>query len=193
MYIEPNNTGERRGSIEVICGCMFSGKTEELIRRIRRVKFANQKYKIFKPAIDTRYHAIDIVSHDENIIASTPVQNSQNILVAAESSDVIAIDEGQFFDDQLPAVCDELALRGTRVIVAGLDMDYLGNPFGPIPDLLTKAEFITKLHAICAKCGYIASYSFRKTMHSDQLVLGEKEVYEPRCRKCFFEDLNQVQ
>ena len=192
MYIEPNNTGERRGSIEVICGCMFSGKTEELIRRLRRVKIANQKLAIFKPSIDTRYHEHDIVSHDEKVISSTPVENSERILIEADGCDVIGIDEGQFFDDQLPEVCDQLALRGIRVIVAGLDMDYQGNPFGPIPKLLAKADFITKLHAICPKCGHIANFSFRKTIHSTQVVLGEKEVYEPRCRKCFFEELNQT-
>jgi thymidine kinase len=191
MYIEPNITGERRGSIEVICGCMFSGKTEELIRRIRRVKFANQRFEIFKPAVDTRYHPKDIVSHDEKAISSIPVDNSLQILSKAEHCDVVGIDEAQFFDEQLPAVCDELALRGIRVIVAGLDMDYLGNPFGPMPQLIAKAEFVTKLHAICPVCGHIANYSFRKTVHSERLVLGEKEVYEPRCRKCFFQELNK--
>ncbi|HSB92569.1 MAG TPA: thymidine kinase [Flavitalea sp.] len=191
MYIEPNITGERRGSIEVICGCMFSGKTEELIRRIRRVQFANQRFEIFKPAIDTRYHTIDIVSHDEKAISSTPVDNARQILLKADNCDVVAIDEGQFFDDELPVVCDELALRGMRVIIAGLDMDYLANPFGPMPKLMAKAEFVTKLHAICPVCGHIANYSFRKTLHADQLVLGEKEVYEPRCRKCFFQELNR--
>ena len=169
---------------------MFSGKTEELIRRLRRVKIANQNFKIFKPAIDTRYHALDIVSHDEKAISSTPVESSERILFIADECDVIGIDEGQFFDEQLPEVCNQLAVRGIRVIVAGLDMDYLGQPFGPMPHLLAKADFITKLHAICPKCGYIANYSYRKTMHSNQLVLGEKEVYEPRCRKCFFEELN---
>ena len=170
---------------------MFSGKTEELIRRIRRVKFANQRFEIFKPLVDTRYHAIDIVSHDEKAISSTPVESSKQILLNADHCDVVAIDEGQFFDEQLPSVCDELALRGIRVIVAGLDMDYQANPFGPMPQLMAKAEFVTKLHAICPICGYIANYSFRKTLHSDQLLLGEKEVYEPRCRKCFFEELKK--
>jgi thymidine kinase len=168
---------------------MFSGKTEELIRRIRRVKFANQRFQIFKPSFDTRYHVMDIVSHDEKAISSTPVESAGQILLSAEHCDVVGIDEGQFFDEQLPAVCDELAIRGIRVIVAGLDMDYLGNPFGPMPQLMARAEFITKLHAICPVCGHIANYSFRKTLHSDQLLLGEKEVYEPRCRKCFFEEL----
>jgi len=192
MYIEPNNSGERRGSIEVICGCMFSGKTEELIRRLRRVRFANQRVQIFKPSIDTRYHELDIVSHDENIISSIPVVDAQSILAYADQCEVIGIDEAQFFDDQLPGICDQLALKGIRIIVAGLDMDYLGQPFGPMPHLLAKADFITKLHAICPVCGHIANYSFRKTTHSKQVVLGEKEVYEPRCRKCFFEEINPL-
>jgi thymidine kinase len=191
MYIEPNNSGVRRGSIEVICGCMFSGKTEELIRRLRRVQYANQRLQIFKPAIDTRYHELDIVSHDERVIASIPVINAESILSYADQCDVIGIDEAQFFDEQLPGVCDQLAIKGIRVIVAGLDMDYKGNAFGPIPVLLAMADFITKLHAICPVCGYIANYSFRKTRQSDQVMLGEKEVYEPRCRKCFYEELNQ--
>jgi len=191
MYIEPNNSGERRGSIEVICGCMFSGKTEELIRRLRRVKIANQTLQIFKPVTDKRYHELDIVSHDEKAIGSTPVSQARDIFSYSEHCDVIGIDEAQFFDDELSTVCDQLALKGRRIIVAGLDMDYLGNPFGPMPGLLAKADFITKLHAICPVCGYIANYSFRKTMDKGQVLLGEKEVYEPRCRKCFFEELNR--
>lgn len=192
MYIEPNITGERRGSIEVICGSMFSGKTEELIRRLRRVRIAHQKVEIFKPKIDTRYHEQHIVSHDENIIHSTPIENSQTILLYAGDCDVVGIDEAQFFDDQLPEVCDQLAFRGLRVIVAGLDMDYLGKPFGQMPFLLAKADYITKLHAICSRCGHLANYSFRKTVHSAQVVLGEKEVYEARCRKCYYEELNST-
>jgi len=160
MFIEPNIRGERRGWIEVICGSMFSGKTEELIRRLKRVKIANLKVEIFKPAIDVRYDEIKIVSHDENAIQSTPVAN----------------------------VCDELAFRGIRVIVAGLDMDYLGNPFGQIPNLLSKADYITKLHAICVRCGNIANYSYRKVPNNDQVMLGAKDVYEPRCRKCYKEN-----
>lgn len=190
MYIEPNITGERRGSIEVICGSMFSGKTEELIRRLRRVQFANQRLQIFKPVIDTRYHELHIVSHDETTIHSIPVEKAREIENLSAEVDVIGIDEAQFFDSELPTVCERLALKGVRVIVAGLDMDYLGNPFGSMPDLLAKADFITKLHAICPKCGHLANYSFRKTGDEQQLVLGEKQVYEPRCRKCYYEELN---
>jgi thymidine kinase len=185
MFIEPNLKGERRGWIEVICGSMFSGKTEELIRRLKRVRIANLKVEIFKPAIDTRYDQLNIVSHDENAIISTPVDNSQTILLLAGDADVVGIDEAQFFDDQLPEVCDQLALSGIRVIVAGLDMDYLGKPFGPMPFLLAKADYITKLHAICVKCGNIANYSYRKSEKPGQLLLGEKDAYEPRCRYCY--------
>ena len=187
MYIEPNISGEKRGCIEVICGSMFSGKTEELIRRLKRVKIANLKVEIFKPRMDVRYHELKIVSHDENAIVSTPVDSSQNILLLAQEVDVVGIDEAQFFDDQLPEVIDQLALQGIRVIVAGLDMDFTGKPFGQMPFLLAKADFITKLHAICVRCGHIANYSYRKIPIDDQVVLGEKEMYEPRCRKCFYE------
>lgn len=187
MFIEPNISGERRGSIEVICGSMFSGKTEELIRRLKRAKIANLRVEIFKPKIDVRYDVHNIVSHDENAILSTPIDNSQTILLLHNEADVIGIDEAQFFDDQLPDVCDQLALRGRRVIVAGLDMDYTGKPFGQIPFLLSKADYITKLHAICVKCGNIANYSFRKKADKTQILLGEKDMYEPRCRKCYYE------
>lgn len=187
MFIEPNLSGGRRGWIEVICGSMFSGKTEELIRRLRRVKIANQKVEIFKPAIDTRYDGQNIVSHDEKAILSTPVDNSKAILLMASQVDVVGIDEAQFFDDQLPEVCEQLAMQGIRVIVAGLDMDYLGKPFGQMPFLLAKADYITKLHAICVKCGNIASYSFRKVGEESQLLLGETDAYEPRCRTCYHE------
>ncbi len=189
MFIEPNISGERRGWIEVICGSMFSGKTEELIRRLKRAKIANLKVEIFKPAIDIRYHEQNIVSHDENEIVSTPIDNSQTILLMANDVDVIGIDEAQFFDDMLPEVCDQLAFRGIRVIVAGLDMDYLAKPFGQMPNLLAKADYITKLHAICVKCGNIANYSYRKSATGPQVLLGEKDVYEPRCRKCYYESL----
>ncbi len=185
MFIEPHLTGERRGWIEVICGSMFSGKTEELIRRLKRARIANLKTEIFKPAMDTRFDAQSIVSHDENSILSTPIDNSQTILLLASDMDVVGIDEAQFFDDQLPEVCDQLASRGTRVIVAGLDMDYLGKPFGQMPFLLAKADYITKLHAICVICGNIASYSYRKTAQGGQVFLGEKDHYEPRCRHCY--------
>jgi thymidine kinase len=188
MYIEPNISGERRGCVEVICGSMFSGKTEELIRRLKRVKIANLRFRIFKPVLDTRFDTLDIVSHDENAIVSTPVQSAKEIIALAEGNDVVGIDEAQFFDNALADVCDELALSGIRVIVAGLDMDYSGKPFGPIPSLLAKADFITKLHAICVKCGQLASHSFRKSGDGNQILLGATETYEPRCRKCFNED-----
>ena len=184
MFIEPNLKGERRGWIEVICGSMFSGKTEELIRRLKRVKIANLKVEIFKPAIDTRYDDVKIVSHDTNTIQSTPVDNSMKILLLAEDVDVVGIDEAQFFDDQISTVCEQLAQKGIRVIVAGLDMDYLGNPFGQMPNLLAKADYITKLHAICMKCGNIANISYRKIAEGPQVLLGEKDIYEPRCRHC---------
>ena len=185
MFIEPNLTGERRGWIEVICGSMFSGKTEELIRRLKRVKIANLKVEIFKPVIDTRYDEVKIVSHDTNFIHSTPVESSEAILLLAQDVDVVGIDEAQFFDAGITRVCEELALRGIRVIVAGLDMDYLGRPFGQMPNLLSIADYITKLHAICVKCGHIANVSYRKVTSNSQVLLGEKDVYEPRCRSCY--------
>ncbi len=166
---------------------MFSGKTEELIRRLKRARIANLKVEIFKPAIDVRYDEVQIVSHDENAIQSTPIDNSQTMLLMASNVDVVGIDEAQFFDDQLPVVCDQLARQGIRVIIAGLDMDYLGKPFGQMPFLLAKADYITKLHAICVKCGNIASFSYRKLALHNQVVLGEKETYEPRCRTCYEE------
>ncbi len=186
MFIEPHIKGEKRGWIEVICGSMFSGKTEELIRRLKRARIANLKVEIFKPSIDTRYHEQHIVSHDENIIPSTPIDNSQTILLLAGEVDVVGIDEAQFFDDQLPEVCDQLAIRGTRVIVAGLDMDFTARPFGPLTQLLAKAEYITKLHAICVKCGNIANYSYRTNEQSSRILLGERDHYEPRCRYCYY-------
>ncbi len=187
MFIEPNLKGERRGWVEVVCGSMFSGKTEELIRRLKRAKIANLKVEIFKPAIDIRYDAVKIVSHDENAIMSTPVESSQTILLLAQGVDVVGIDEAQFFDAEITNVCEQLALRGIRVIVAGLDMDYMGRPFGQMPNLLAIADYITKLHAICMKCGNIANISYRKTAAEGQVVLGEKDVYEPRCRHCYHE------
>lgn len=184
MFIEPRISGERRGWIEVICGSMFSGKTEELIRRLKRVKIANLKAEIFKPAIDMRYDEIKIVSHDTNFIQSTPVESSQNILLLAQGADVVGIDEAQFFDEEIVNVCEQLAMRGIRVIVAGLDMDYTGKPFGQMPNLLAVADYITKLHAICVKCGNIANISYRKSSEGGQILIGEKEEYEPRCRNC---------
>ncbi len=166
---------------------MFSGKTEELIRRLKRAKIANLKVEIFKPAIDIRYDETKVVSHDANTIHSTPIDNSQTILLLAEGVDVVGIDEAQFFDDEIMHVCEVLAVRGVRVIVAGLDMDYLGKPFGQMPNLLSIADYITKLHAICMKCGNIANISYRKTNQEGQVVLGEKDTYEPRCRKCYHE------
>lgn len=185
MFIEPTS---RRGWIEVICGSMFSGKTEELIRRLKRARIANQKVEIFKPSIDTRYDDEKVVSHDSNAILSTPVDNSQNILLLAQDVEVVGIDEAQFFDENILMVCEELVKKDIRVIVAGLDMDFRGKPFGPMPQLLAIADYITKLHAICMKCGSIASISFRKTNQESQLLLGEKETYEPRCRKCYYEE-----
>jgi thymidine kinase len=186
MFIEPFQSGSKKGWVEVICGCMFSGKTEELLRRLRRVQIAGQKAEIFKPGKDMRYDPKDIISHDSNRVRSTPVENHYNILLLASGVDVVGIDEVQFFDEGIVDVVEELVNKGIRVIVSGLDMDYLGRPFGPIPALLAKAEYITKLHAICVKCGDIASYSYRKPKIDDQVLLGEKDVYEPRCRKCYY-------
>ncbi|MBD0332819.1 MAG: thymidine kinase [Chitinophagaceae bacterium] len=186
MFIEPIVKNECCGWIEVICGSMFSGKTEELIRRLKRAKIANMKVEIFKPGIDVRYNEEKIVSHDENYIHSTPVAHSQNILLLAQDVHVIGIDEAQFFADQLLNVCEDLARRGTRVIVAGLDMDYLGRPFGQMPFILAIADYVTKLHAICMQCGNIANYSYRKVPNEEQIMLGQKDVYEPRCRRCYY-------
>ena len=175
----------RRGRIEVVCGSMFSGKTEELIRRMKRAEFARQKVEIFKPALDTRYSEEEVVSHDSNHILSTPIESSASILLLATDVDVVGIDEAQFFDDELVTVCNELAKRGTRVIVAGLDMDYMGKPFGPMPALMAIADEVTKVHAICVRCGSLAYVSHR-TVESDKLVLlGEKAEYEPLCRECY--------
>lgn len=187
MFIEPNISGERRGSIEVICGSMFSGKTEELIRRLKRARIAHLKVEIFKPSLDVRFNQEAVVSHDSNSIASFPVDHSQKILLLADRVDVVGIDEAQFFDDQIVSVCETLAGRGIRVIVAGLDMDYLGKPFGQMPQLLAIADFITKLHAICVKCGNLANISFRKAADDSQILLGATDSYEPRCRKCYHE------
>jgi thymidine kinase len=185
MFIEPNIREGSGGWIEVICGSMFSGKTEELIRRLKRVHIANLRVRIFKPSVDTRFHTEDIVSHDEQSIRSTPVTHSSQIEALSRDVDVVGVDEAQFFDAEIIKVCETLANRGLRVIVAGLDMDYSGKPFGPMPDLLSLADYVTKLHAICMRCGSIAQYSYRKSADEGQLMLGEKELYEPRCRKCF--------
>lgn len=186
MFIENNlSSFQKKGSIEVICGCMFSGKTEELIRRLKRAQLAKQKIEIFKPAIDTRYDEVKVVSHDRNFIHSTPVASSSTILLLAADVDVVGIDEAQFFDHELVNVCNQLAASGTRVIAAGLDMDYLGQPFGPVPALMAIAEHVTKVHAICMKCGDIAGYSYRTVEESSLIVLGETNHYEPLCRSCF--------
>ncbi len=186
MFLE-NKTSDskQRGWIEVICGSMFSGKTEELIRRLKRAKIAKQKVEIFKPIIDTRYDEENVVSHDENAILSTPVESSSQILLYTNDVDVVGIDEAQFFDSELISVCNKLADSGVRVIVAGLDMDYLGKPFGPLPALLAVAEYVTKVHAICMSCGNLAQYSHRTIGNDKLVVLGEKESYEPLCRVCY--------
>lgn len=185
MFIEPNRSLSKKGWIEVISGSMFSGKTEELIRRLRRAQFANQRVQIYKPVIDTRYDDFHIVSHNDSRIPSTPVETAQSILSLTSQMEVVAIDEAQFFDDSLPEVVKKLASNGVRVIVAGLDMDYLGKPFGPIPTLLAMAEFVTKLHAICVRCGENANFSYRRVKVDNKILLGEKDVYEPLCRACF--------
>ncbi len=185
MFLEPGFGSQRSGWIEVICGSMFSGKTEELIRRLKRARIANQKVEIFKPSKDTRYDDRKVVSHDENALLSKPIEYSKDILQVSEETKVIGIDEAQFFDLELTQVCEQLALQGKRVIVAGLDMDYRGIPFGPIPHLLATAEYITKVHAICPHCGNLATHSYRLSQEGDQFLLGEKDLYEPRCRTCF--------
>jgi thymidine kinase len=193
MFIEPHlgrkESSGRSGWIEVICGCMFSGKTEELIRRLNRALIAKQNVEIFKPVTDTRYHEQNIVSHNENAIRSTPVNFSNDILLLAGDCDVVGIDEAQFFDEAIVEVCNSLANSGKRVIVAGLDMDFEGRPFGPMPNLLAVAEFVTKVHAICAQTGELASYSYRLTQNSDQVMLGERAEYEARSRKSFVEGM----
>ena len=179
----------QNGSIEVICGSMFSGKTEELLRRLKRAKYAKLKIKIFKPKIDTRYDKDKIVSHDDNFINSLVVKTAADIIPLAKNTDVIAIDEAQFFDNTLYTVCNQLAINGVRVIVAGLDMDFLGNPFGPIPNLLSIAEHITKVHAICVDCGKLANHSFRKSEDEELVKLGEHNEYKPLCRHCFIQQI----
>lgn len=186
MFIEPRYQQQaKRGWIEVICGSMFSGKTEELIRRVTRAKIANQKVELFKPSIDVRYHDSHVVSHNENTIQAAAVNSSLNILLMANDADVVAIDEAQFFDDELVYVCEKLAEQGKRVIVAGLDMDYLGKPFGSIPKIMAVAEYVTKVHAICMVCGDLANHSYRKSNNDALIMLGETDTYEARCRHCF--------
>ena len=187
MFLENTvNHKEQFGWIEVICGSMFSGKTEELIRRLKRAQIAQQKVEIFKPVVDVRYDDDLVTSHDQNQIPSTPVPAAANIGILASGCDVVGIDEAQFFDDEIVQVCNDLANRGIRVIVAGLDMDYKGNPFGPMPALMATAEYVTKVHAVCTRTGNLAQYSFRKSASEDLLLLGEKETYEPLSRAAFF-------
>ncbi len=188
MFIENSNTEKRkRGWIEVVCGSMFSGKTEELIRRMRRAVYARQSVEIFKPEIDTRYDEEKVVSHNENAINSTPVQSASQILLLLNEVDVVGIDEAQFFDSELIPVCNELANRGLRVIVAGLDMDFMGKPFGPMPALMATAEYVSKVHAVCLGCGGLAQYSYRKVANDKLVLLGETDSYEPLCRQCYNE------
>ena len=192
MFLETKHTREqKKGWIEVVCGSMFSGKTEELIRRMKRAQIAKLKVEIFKPVIDTRYSEEDVVSHNENAIHSTPVDSPGNILLLANDVNVVGIDEAQFFDESIVDVCNKLANQGIRVIVAGLDMDYLGKPFGPMPKLMAIAEYVTKVHAICVRCGDLAQHSYRKTKNDDLVMLGEQQEYEPLCRKCFNEMMRE--
>ncbi|MBL7828135.1 MAG: thymidine kinase [Saprospiraceae bacterium] len=185
MFLEPHFKGQRSGWIEVICGCMFSGKTEELIRRLKRAKIAALKVEVFKPRLDTRYDETSIVSHDTSSLLAIPVEDSSKLLRLGDDTTVVGIDEAQFFDDGLPEVCQQLAQRGIRVIAAGLDMDYRGMPFGVMPNLLAIAEYVTKVHAICVHCGNLATHSYRLAEGDSVVLLGEKEQYEPRCRSCY--------
>ncbi len=190
MFLENTvNHKEQFGWIEVICGSMFSGKTEELIRRLKRAKFAKQKVEIFKPMVDTRYDENMVVSHDDNEIRSTPVPAAANIRILGDTCDVVGIDEAQFFDDEIVTVCNDLANKGVRVVVAGLDMDFKGDPFGPMPALMATAEYVTKVHAICTRTGNLASYSFRKSDDDKLVVLGETEEYEPLSRAAYYKAL----
>ncbi len=188
MLFSEHNFKQRKkldGSIEVICGSMFSGKTEELIRRLRRAQIAKLNVKIFKPKTDTRYDENSVVSHDLNSIHSTPVENAASILLLGKDTEVVGIDEAQFFDDELPDVCNKLANSGIRVVIAGLDMDFQGKPFGPMPELMSIAELVTKVHEVCVQCGGPSTYSFRTVASESKILLGEKESYEPRCRICY--------
>lgn len=192
MFLEQtDNRGRRNGWIEVVCGSMFSGKTEELIRRMRRAEFAKMKVEIFKPRIDNRYHDQDVVSHDQTAIRSTVIEHSSQLLLLAGDIEVVGIDEAQFFDDGLPEVCNQLANQGIRVIIAGLDMDFLGRPFGPMPHLLAIAEFVTKVHAICVETGQLANYSFRHAGGDSVVQLGEKDTYVPLSRSAFQRAMQQ--
>ncbi len=192
MFLENTvNQQEQFGWIEVICGSMFSGKTEELIRRLKRAQFAKQKVEIFKPAIDTRYDDEKVVSHDANEIRSTPVPAAANIPLLADNCDVVGIDEAQFFDDEIVAVCNDLANKGIRVIVAGLDMDFKGNPFGPMPALMATAEYVTKVHAVCTRTGNLAHYSHRTAQNDALVLLGEHNEYEPLSRAAYYKAMRK--
>jgi thymidine kinase len=192
MFLENTvNHKEQFGWIEVICGSMFSGKTEELIRRLKRAKFARQKVEIFKPTIDVRYDEDKVVSHDSNEIRSTPVPAAANIPILADGCDVVGIDEAQFFDDEIVRVCNDLANKGVRVIVAGLDMDFKGNPFGPMPNLMATAEYVTKVHAICTRTGNLAQYSYRKSASDSLVLLGEVDEYEPLSRAAYYKAMHR--
>jgi thymidine kinase len=192
MFLEnTDNRGRRQGWIEVVCGSMFSGKTEELIRRMRRAEFAKMKVEIFKPRIDNRYHEENVVSHNQTSIRSTVVDHSSQLLLLTGDVEVVGIDEAQFFDDGLPEVCNQLANQGIRVIIAGLDMDYMGRPFGPMPHLLAIAEFVTKVHAICVQTGNLANYSYRHVPGDSVVQLGEKESYVPLSRMAFTQAMQQ--
>lgn len=185
MFLEPHFKGQRSGWIEVICGSMFSGKTEELIRRLKRARIANQQVAIFKPKVDTRYAQEKVVSHDENFLIAAPIAQSAALLKVSDEIDVVGVDEAQFFDAEVVNNVQELARRGKRVIVAGLDMDFRGLPFGPMPNLLAVAEYITKVHAICSHCGNLATHSYRLAEDGETVMLGEKDIYEARCRNCY--------
>lgn len=192
MFLENTiNHNKKSGWIEVICGSMFSGKTEELIRRINRAKFANQHVEIFKPAVDVRYGEEEVVSHDQTSIEATPVETAYNIMILAGDCDVVGIDEAQFFDEGIVEVANKLANQGKRVIIAGLDMDFKGRPFGPMPNLMATAEYVTKVHAICVKTGNLAHYSHRKIKSNKLVELGEKEEYEPLSRRAFWEEMKK--
>lgn len=192
MFLENTvNQKEQFGWIEVICGSMFSGKTEELIRRLKRAQFAKQKVEIFKPSIDVRYHDDMVVSHDANEIRSTPVPAAANIPILADGCDVVGIDEAQFFDDEIIRVCNDLANKGVRVIVAGLDMDFKGNPFGPMPSLMATAEYVTKVHAVCTRTGNLAQYSYRKAKNDNLVMLGEVDEYEPLSRAAYYKAMTR--
>ena len=194
MFLEnPVNHKEQFGWIEVICGSMFSGKTEELIRRLRRAQFAKQRVEIFKPAVDTRYDQENVISHQGNEIRSTPVPAAANIRILADGCDVIGIDEAQFFDDEIVTVCNDLANAGIRVIVAGLDMDFKGQPFGPMPALMATAEYVTKVHAVCTRTGNLAHYSFRKAANDNLVMLGETNEYEPLSRAAYYKAMRENQ